>query len=97
MMSLLLGHPQTVTISTLSTVRVAAVIHPFAEHIAYYALFSIPGLTTILTGTGSIISFAGYITYVDSMNNMGHCNFELIPNWVFSIFPPLKYLMYTPS
>ncbi|MBA0694758.1 hypothetical protein Goari_005031 [Gossypium aridum] len=31
------------------------------------------------------------------MNNMGHCNFELIPNWVFSIFPPLKYLMYTPS
>ncbi|MBA0694764.1 hypothetical protein Goari_005036 [Gossypium aridum] len=31
------------------------------------------------------------------MNNMGHCNFELIPNWVFSIFPPVKYIMYTPS
>ncbi|PHT95272.1 Protein CER1-like 1 [Capsicum annuum] len=31
------------------------------------------------------------------MNLMGHCNFELIPKWMFSIFPPLKYLMYTPS
>uniref|UniRef100_A0A3Q7FLL6 Uncharacterized protein n=1 Tax=Solanum lycopersicum TaxID=4081 RepID=A0A3Q7FLL6_SOLLC len=31
------------------------------------------------------------------MNNMGHCNFEIIPKWMFSTFPPLKYLMYTPS
>ncbi|PPS09702.1 hypothetical protein GOBAR_AA10947 [Gossypium barbadense] len=54
-------------------------------------------ITFVLTGTGSIIAIAGYITYIDLMNNMGHCNFELIPNWVFSIFPPLKYLMYTPS
>ncbi|MBA0811282.1 hypothetical protein Gohar_003202 [Gossypium harknessii] len=83
--------------SSIATEPITSVIHPFAEHIAYYALFSIPGLTTILTGTGSIISLAGYITYFDSMNNMGHCNFELIPNWVFSFFPPLKYLMYTPS
>ncbi|KAK1583893.1 hypothetical protein Q3G72_027949 [Acer saccharum] len=36
-------------------------------------------------------------TYIDFMNNMGHCNFELIPNSLFSIFPPLKYLIYTPS
>ncbi|XP_071735972.1 very-long-chain aldehyde decarbonylase GL1-5-like [Rutidosis leptorrhynchoides] len=31
------------------------------------------------------------------MNNMGHCNFELIPKRAFEIFPPLKYIMYTPS
>lgn len=31
------------------------------------------------------------------MNNMGHCNFEHIPKWLFSMCPPLKYLMYTPS
>ncbi|RDX68263.1 Protein ECERIFERUM 1, partial [Mucuna pruriens] len=28
---------------------------------------------------------------------MGHCNFEIVPKWLFSIFSPLKYLMYTPS
>ncbi|KAF4388152.1 hypothetical protein G4B88_021848 [Cannabis sativa] len=38
-----------------------------------------------------------YITYIDFMNNLGHCNFEFIPKWFFSLFPLLKYLMYTPS
>ncbi|KAE8686353.1 Protein CER1-like 1 [Hibiscus syriacus] len=62
-----------------------------------YALFVIPLLITMLTGTASIIAIAGYTTYIDFMNSMGHCNFELFPNWIFSFFPPLKYLMYTPS
>ena len=75
----------------------AAVIHPFAEHIVYFMLFSIPMLTTVFTETGSFVSLTGYILYIDVMNNMGHCNFELIPKRLFSIFPPLKYLMYTPS
>ena len=75
----------------------AAVIHPFAEHIVYFMLFSIPILTTVFTGIGSLVSLTGYILYIDVMNNMGHCNFELIPKRLFSIFPPLKYLMYTPS
>ncbi|KAJ0093555.1 hypothetical protein Patl1_26828 [Pistacia atlantica] len=75
----------------------AAVIHPFAEHIAYSLLFSIPLSTTVFTGTVSVGSVFGYVTYIDFMNNMGHCNFELIPKWPFSIFPPLKFLMYTPS
>ncbi|KAJ0093503.1 hypothetical protein Patl1_26831 [Pistacia atlantica] len=60
-------------------------------------LFSIPLSTTVFTGTVSVGSIFGYITYIDFMNNMGHCNFELIPEWPFSIFPPLKFLMYTPS
>lgn len=75
----------------------AAVIHPFAEHIAYYALFSIPMFTVMLTRTTSVVAITSYITYIDLMNNLGHCNFEVIPKWLFSIFPPLKYLMYTPS
>lgn len=75
----------------------AAVIHPFAEHIAYFMLFAIPLVGTLLNGTGSLVSMFGYITYIDFMNNMGHCNFELVPKWLFSIFPPLKYLIYTPS
>ena len=76
---------------------VAAVIHPFAEHILYYGLFSIPMLTTIITGTQSIVAVYIYITYIDFMNNLGHCNFELIPKWLFTSFPLLKYLFYTPS
>ncbi|XP_075086871.1 very-long-chain aldehyde decarbonylase CER1-like isoform X2 [Nicotiana tabacum] len=83
--------------SSIVTEPITSVIHPFAEHIAYFLLFAIPLLTTVLTGTASIVSFGGYITYIDFMNNMGHCNFEIIPKWMFSSFPPLKYLMYTPS
>ncbi|OAY62538.1 very-long-chain aldehyde decarbonylase CER1 [Manihot esculenta] len=83
--------------SSIATEPITSVIHPFAEHIAYFALFAIPLATTLVTGTASIISFAAYITYIDLMNNMGHCNFELTPKTLFSIFPPLKFLMYTPS
>ncbi|KAK1425154.1 hypothetical protein QVD17_20499 [Tagetes erecta] len=83
--------------SSIVTEPITSVIHPFAEHIAYFTLFAIPLLTITLTKTGSIAAFAGYVTYIDVMNNMGHCNFELIPKIAFSIFPPLKYLMYTPS
>ncbi|PHT49725.1 Protein ECERIFERUM 1 [Capsicum baccatum] len=83
--------------SSIATEPITSVIHPFAEHIAYFLLFAIPLLTTVLTRTASIVSFGGYITYIDFMNNMGHCNFEIIPKWMFSSFPPLKYLMYTPS
>ncbi|KAJ7961837.1 protein ECERIFERUM 1-like [Quillaja saponaria] len=83
--------------SSIVTEPITSVIHPFAEHISYFMLFSIPLLTMVFTGTGSIVGFAGYVTFLDLMNNMGHCNFEIIPKWLFSIFPPLKYLMYTPS
>jgi aldehyde decarbonylase len=75
----------------------AAVIHPFAELVAYELLFSIPLVTCALTGTASIIAFEIYVIYIDFMNNMGHCNFELVPSWLFKWFPSLKYLMYTPS
>ncbi|KAM7476203.1 hypothetical protein LguiB_023446 [Lonicera macranthoides] len=83
--------------SSIVTEPITSVVHPFAEHISYFALFAIPLLTTVLTRTGSVASFAGYVTFIDLMNNLGHCNFELIPKSFFSIFPPLKYLMYTPS
>jgi aldehyde decarbonylase len=75
----------------------AAVIHPFAEHVVYFMLFSIPTLTPIFMGCGSVLGVVFYIAYIDFMNNMGHCNFELVPKWIFKAFPPLKYLMYTPS
>ncbi|KMS99858.1 hypothetical protein BVRB_1g017100 [Beta vulgaris subsp. vulgaris] len=83
--------------SSIVTEPITSVIHPFAEHIVYFILFAIPILSTTFVHTSSIGSIFIYITYIDLMNNMGHCNFEVIPKWVFTIFPPLKYLMYTPS
>ncbi|XP_049368819.1 very-long-chain aldehyde decarbonylase CER1-like isoform X3 [Solanum verrucosum] len=83
--------------SSIATEPITAVIHPFAELLAYYMLFAIPVFTTVFTGTVSMASLGAYAIYLDFMNLMGHCNFELIPKWMFSIFPPLKYLMYTPS
>ncbi|WCJ23081.1 Very-long-chain aldehyde decarbonylase GL1-5 [Euphorbia peplus] len=83
--------------SSIVTEPITSVIHPFAEHIAYFILFAIPVLTTLLTGTASIFSFIIYVTFIDFMNNLGHCNFEIIPKWLFIVFPPLKYIIYTPS
>ncbi|CAO2835207.1 unnamed protein product [Amaranthus hypochondriacus] len=83
--------------SSIVTEPITSVIHPFAEHIVYFLLFAIPMMSTTLAETSSVASIVLYLTYIDLMNNMGHCNFEVIPKRAFTIFPPLKYLMYTPS
>ncbi|KAM0950466.1 putative fatty acid hydroxylase [Dioscorea sansibarensis] len=83
--------------ASIVTEPITSVIHPFAEHIVYHLLFFIPLLTSFFTKTSSTLAILLYITFVDFMNNMGHCNFELVPNWLFNVFPPLKYLLYTPS
>ncbi|KAG9440242.1 hypothetical protein H6P81_020407 [Aristolochia fimbriata] len=83
--------------SSIATEPITSVIHPFLEILSYFALFVIPQLGMLFTGTLSLWALIFYVTYIDFMNNLGHCNFELVPNWVFKIFPPLKYLMYTPS
>ncbi|XP_023640614.1 protein CER1-like 2 isoform X2 [Capsella rubella] len=83
--------------SSIVTEPITSVVHPFAEHIGYTLILGIPLITTLLCGTISVVSIIVYITYVDFMNNMGHCNFELIPRFLFSLLPPLKFLCYTPS
>ncbi|KAJ8538569.1 hypothetical protein K7X08_027790 [Anisodus acutangulus] len=83
--------------SAVATQPITTSNHAFAEHAALFMVYSIPMLTTLLKGTASMVSICGYLTFVDFMNNMGHCNLEIIPKWMFSIFPPLKYFMFTPS
>ncbi|XP_077252791.1 very-long-chain aldehyde decarbonylase GL1-5-like [Tasmannia lanceolata] len=83
--------------SSIVTEPITSVVHPFAELLSYVVLFSIPQMGMTLTGTGSIAGIAIYLLYSDFMNNLGHCNFEIVPKWLFEIFPPLKYIMYTPS
>ncbi|XP_028787337.1 very-long-chain aldehyde decarbonylase CER1 [Neltuma alba] len=83
--------------SSIVTQPITAVAHPFAEVLAYVALFAIPQFATLFTKTASIASVYGYLFYIDFMNNLGHCNFEFLPEKLFSLFPFLKYLAYTPS
>ncbi|KAG8071476.1 hypothetical protein GUJ93_ZPchr0006g44236 [Zizania palustris] len=83
--------------ASIATEPITSVIHPFAEHVVYFILFAIPILSTIYMGNASAMAIVVYIAFIDFMNNMGHCNFELVPRWLFQVFPPLKYLMYTPS
>ncbi|KAK2368782.1 Fatty acid hydroxylase superfamily [Trifolium repens] len=83
--------------SSIVTEPITSVAHPFAEHLAYFTLFTIPILTTSLTKRSSVAALYGYIFYIDFMNNMGHCNFEFFSKKLLSFFPPLKYLSYTPS
>ncbi|XP_078427821.1 very-long-chain aldehyde decarbonylase GL1-4-like [Wolffia australiana] len=83
--------------ASIVTEPITSVIHPFIEEFVYFLLFAIPLLGTVLVGCGSVITLTGYIMYIDFMNYMGHCNFELVPQWFFRVFPPLKYLMYTPT
>ncbi|KAI3871242.1 hypothetical protein MKW98_015142 [Papaver atlanticum] len=83
--------------SSIATEPITSVIHPFGEHLMYFTLFMIPLLNMVFTGTGSIVAFAAYITYIDFMNNMGHCNFEFVPSSLFTTFPFLKSIFYTAS
>uniref|UniRef100_M8BDM2 aldehyde oxygenase (deformylating) n=1 Tax=Aegilops tauschii TaxID=37682 RepID=M8BDM2_AEGTA len=83
--------------ASIVTEPVTSVIHPFAEEAVYFGLFAIPLLSMMATGTGSVAMSNAYLIYIDFMNYLGHCNFELVPKLLFDLFPPLKYLMYTPS
>ncbi|XP_054779990.1 very-long-chain aldehyde decarbonylase CER1-like isoform X2 [Prosopis cineraria] len=83
--------------SSIVTQPITAVAHPFAEVLAYMTLFAIPQFVTLFTKTASFASLFGYLFYIDFMNYLGHCNFEFFPKKLFSLFPFLKYLTYTPS
>ncbi|XP_022000021.1 very-long-chain aldehyde decarbonylase CER1 isoform X2 [Helianthus annuus] len=46
--------------SSIVTEPITSVIHPFAEHIVYFALFAIPLMTVVLCGKASMATIAGY-------------------------------------
>ncbi|GAB2260541.1 hypothetical protein Droror1_Dr00011396 [Drosera rotundifolia] len=71
--------------------------HTFAENLVFYGLFFLAIGAALVTRTLSIGSLTMYVTYVDFLSVLGHCNFEFVPRRLFTIFPPLKYLFFTPS
>ncbi|GKV24458.1 hypothetical protein SLEP1_g34071 [Rubroshorea leprosula] len=83
--------------SSIVTEPITSLVHPFAEQLMYFSLMALPLMGMVLSGTISILAAFAYITYIDFMNDMGHCNIEFIPQWIYTVFPPLKYLLYTPT
>jgi len=71
-------------------------VHPFMEHLMYTANFAIPLVGTWAFGGASIAMFYAYLIGFDILNNIGHCNFEFMPQWFMAI-PGMKYLIYTPT
>lgn len=72
-------------------------VHPFLEHLMYASNFAIPLFGTWALGRFSISTLYVYTLTFDTLNAIGHCNVEFVPSWLFDAFPPLKYLIYTPS
>ncbi|KAG0556439.1 hypothetical protein KC19_11G054100 [Ceratodon purpureus] len=69
----------------------------FVEHMAFTALVSIPFLGAGFLGVASVGMFYCYWLFLDVVSAVGHCNWEFVPNWIFKMFPPLKYLLLTPT
>ena len=64
---------------------------------AFTALVSIPFLGAGFLGVASVGMFYCYWLFLDVVSAVGHCNWEFVPNWIFKLFPPLKYLLLTPN
>ncbi|KAK3156162.1 hypothetical protein QOZ80_2AG0103620 [Eleusine coracana subsp. coracana] len=50
-----------------------------------------------LTGAGSVGLVYGYALAFDYLRAMGYSNVEVVSPRVFDAFPPLRYILYTPS
>lgn len=71
--------------------------HPFMEHLGYTANFAIPMLGTWFLGGASMAMFYAYTIAFDTLNMIGHCNWEFVPVRLYQAVPLLRYLVYTPS
>ncbi|OVA15729.1 Fatty acid hydroxylase [Macleaya cordata] len=67
------------------------------EHLILGLIIGIPTLGVSLVGYGSVVMIYGYILIFDSLRCLGHSNVEVVPHWIFRIFPFLRYLLYTPT
>jgi len=69
--------------------------HPFLETVGYLATFAFPILIPAWFGCFSVEIVYIYFIFFDTMNCIGHCNFEVVPVWLQS--GPLKYMFYCSS
>lgn len=65
------------------------------ERLSYTALFSIAPIGVSLVGYQSYATLFLYFVWFDVMNEGGHINFEVLPNWYHK--SPLKWIFYSPT
>lgn len=82
---------------SIVTEPITGSVHPFAEHLMYGTNFAIPLIGTWAVGGASMCMMYVYLIGFDFMNNLGHINAEIVPSSLYSAFPPLRYLLYSPS
>jgi uncharacterized membrane protein len=73
----------------------AGFVLTFAEHLAFTALVSIPVLGAGLLGVASVGMFYCYWLFLDVVTAVGHCNWEFVPCWVFTLCPLLRHVLRT--
>ncbi|XP_026454765.1 protein ECERIFERUM 3-like [Papaver somniferum] len=69
----------------------------FLEHIILSMIIVIPVIGPLASGFGSKSMIFGYILMFDFVRGFGHCNVEIVPGWIFELFPFLRYILYTPT
>jgi len=80
---------------SINTEPTTALSFEIFERVSYTFLFAIAPICTDFIGQQSYLTFSLYFIWFDIMNEGGHINFEVAPNWYFKT--PLKYLFYTPT
>jgi len=67
----------------------------FGERISYTLLFAVPIIGADWNGVQSYFGIALFLIWFDIMNEGGHINFEVLPNWL--IQSPFTYVFYFPT
>eukprot|EP01101_Sappina_pedata_P010466 TRINITY_DN65_c0_g1_i1.p1 TRINITY_DN65_c0_g1~~TRINITY_DN65_c0_g1_i1.p1 ORF type:complete len:681 (-),score=284.58 TRINITY_DN65_c0_g1_i1:65-2107(-) len=65
------------------------------ERLSYTALFAVAPICSTLMGYQSLTSLALYYIWFDFMNEGGHINFEIMPDWYLR--SPLRHIFYSPT
>jgi aldehyde decarbonylase len=67
------------------------------ESLFYNVLLGMPIAVPFAAGCGTLFVPYIYFFYVDTMDALGHCNFEFMPIRLFQLIPLLKYIVYSPT
>lgn len=81
--------------TSVVTESMSGTSHPFCETVGYLSIFSIPILIPLWLGYLSREILYVYSMFFDTMNCIGHCNFEVMPVWLQ--WGPLRYFIYSSS
>jgi len=80
---------------SINTEPTTAVSFEVGERLAYTVLFAISPVLTGLIGAQTYAGLLIYVLWFDFMNEGGHINFEVLPQWYFR--SPLRYVFYSPT